>query len=220
MVLKKFIWSFLLPIGFQKVYKDLMIISNVRLAKKSVITVDEPYLKMLYWFFSYPKAEIGLNELSSKLKMSKTTAKKAANELIAEGFLINNPYGKSWRIRCNTDHYYNYSRKISYNIDGIFQLFEQGLRDKIYKIVANPVCIILFGSYRKGDDDETSDIDIAVEVSGEANLKIFPLGKVDAGFRRNVDANLHVFSRKNVDINLFSNIANGFVLEGYLEVRA
>jgi predicted nucleotidyltransferase len=180
---------------------------------------DEHYISIMTWFFSYPKTEISLNELSSKLQISKTSAKKAINELIADGFLFNNPYGKSWRIMCNSHHDFNYSRKIAYNLDGIYQLFEQGLKDRIHQIVRNPKCVVLFGSYRKGDDDENSDIDIAMEVLGEDNLKIIPLGKVDAGFRHDVQVNLHVFSRKKIDINLFSNIANGFVLEGFLEVR-
>jgi predicted nucleotidyltransferase len=79
---------------------------------------------------------------------------------------------------------------------------------------------MLFGSYRRGDDTEKSDIDIAVEILEDKELQIFELGKIaEFGYRENVPVNLHVFSRKKIDLNLFSNIANGFVLEGFLEVR-
>ena len=90
---------------------------------------------------------------------------------------------------------------------------------KIYEKVGNAKAIILFWSYRKGDDNEKSDIDIAVEVIGNQDLKIVNLENIHQfGYRKNVPVNLHVFSKNKVDINLFSNIANGIVLAGFLEV--
>jgi predicted nucleotidyltransferase len=86
--------------------------------------------------------------------------------------------------------------------------------------VPNSRAVVLFGSYRKGDDIETSDIDIAVEVIGDAEMKIMPLGAIpQLGYRKKVPVNIHIFSRNKIDINLFANIANGIVLEGFLEVR-
>ena len=38
------------------------------------------------------------------------------------------------------------------------------------------------------------------------------------GFRKNVELSLHVFNRDAINKNLFSNIANGIVLEGFLEI--
>jgi predicted nucleotidyltransferase len=191
---------------------------NKKIGRVKPRELEEAYMKVLHWFFSFPNAEIGLNELSSNLRMSKTTVKKAVKALAEEEFLVNKPYGNAWRITCNAHHHYNFSRKIAYNIEGVYQVFEEGLREHILKVVRNPKCIVLFGSYRKGDDNEKSDIDIAAEVPGNEKHRITALGKVDTGFRHNVVVNLHIFSRKNVDINLFSNIANGFVLEGFLEV--
>ena len=78
----------------------------------------------------------------------------------------------------------------------------------------------MFGSYRKGDDTEDSDIDIAVEVSDNKGIRIVPFAIIHKfGYRKDVLVNLHIFSRNKIDINLFSNIANGIVLEGFLEVR-
>ena len=39
------------------------------------------------------------------------------------------------------------------------------------------------------------------------------------GFRKNVKVNIHIFSRNKIDLNLFTNIANGIVLDGLLEVH-
>ena len=79
---------------------------------------------------------------------------------------------------------------------------------------------IIFGSYAKGEDIEKSDIDIAVEVIGDQELKIESIGILSAfGYRRDISVNLHLFSRDHIDINLFSNVANGIVLDGFLEVK-
>jgi predicted nucleotidyltransferase len=99
-------------------------------------------------------------------------------------------------------------------------LYEGKLIYEIYNLVGNPKAIVLFGSYRKGDDTENSDIDIAIEVLGEKGLKIVNFGNIEQlGYRKNINLNLHIFSRNKIDLNLFSNIANGIVLDGFLEVN-
>lgn len=181
---------------------------------------DEAYEKMQIWFFSYPNKETTLSGIAKETKISKTTANKVITRLREEGFLIVKEVGKSWLISCNAHHIYNTTRKIIYNLSIIYDAYEIFLRDSIHDYVANPVSVILFGSYRKGDDIEKSDIDIAVEVLGDQKTEVIEMGKFEVfGLRRDVVINLHIFSRKNVDINLFSNIANGIILDGFLEVR-
>ncbi|MFH0956559.1 MAG: nucleotidyltransferase domain-containing protein, partial [Candidatus Aenigmatarchaeota archaeon] len=125
--------------------------------------------------------------------------------------------GRLWRISCNQEHPYNYTKKIAYNL---LMLYESGILEAIHKIIPNPRAVILFGSYRKGDDNEKSDIDIAVEVLDGKDVRIEKLGVFpDFGYRKDVAVNVHVFSRNMVDLNLFANIANGILLEGFLEVR-
>lgn len=191
-----------------------------KLKKIDLMELNESYQKVLYWFFSFPNMEIGLNNISSNLKMSKTTAKKIINSLVKEGFLNKKVYGKTWRITCNLDHPYNLTRKIPFNLAMIYSTYYGGLKDHILKIVGNAKSIILFGSYRKGDDNNKSDVDIGVEVADDEEVRIIELGVIPKfGFRNNVKINLHIFSRNKVDLNLFSNIANGIVLDGFLEVR-
>jgi len=51
-------------------------------------------------------------------------------------------------------------------------------------------------------------------------MQIIDLGTVEQlGYRKNVRINLHVFSRNKINLNLFSNISNGIVIEGFMEVR-
>lgn len=172
---------------------------------------------MLHWFFSFPTREMGLNDLSEALGISKTTAKGIVLQLMKEGFLKRETWGKLWRISCNLRHHYNYTRKISYNLALVY---ESKILDMVHEVIKNPRAIILFGSYRKGDDTENSDIDIAVEVLNDEEIKIIELAKFsEFGYRKDVLVNLHAFSRNKVGLNLFSNIANGIVLEGFLEAR-
>lgn len=210
MVTKKFIYYYIL-LTYNMVEK---------LEEIELIELNEAYQKVLYWFFSFPNMETGLNDLSSDLKISKTTAKKIINALVDEGFLNKRIYGKTWRITCDKDHLYNLTTKIAFNLAMVYGAYYGSLRDHILKIVGNAKSIVLFGSYRKGDDNEESDVDIAVEVTDRKGPRIVELGMIPKfGFRENVKINLHIFSRDNIDLNLFSNIANGIVLEGFLEVR-
>ncbi|MBU1975942.1 MAG: nucleotidyltransferase domain-containing protein [Nanoarchaeota archaeon] len=178
---------------------------------------NEAHLKVLHWFFSYPTGAIGLNDLADALDIAKTTAKTIVLQLIEEGFLQREILGRMWRITVNSKHPYNFTRKICYNLN---MISESGIIPLIYKLLDNPKAIILFGSYRKGDDNEKSDIDIAVEISGNDDVQIMELGKISRfGYRKNVAVNAYIFSRNRIDLNIFANIANGIVLDGFLEVR-
>lgn len=189
--------------------------------KKEVFELNETYNKVLHWFFSFPSMETSLNDLSVDLKLSKTTAKRVVNRLVKEDFLIKKVYGRTWIITCAKNHPYLLTKKIAFNLENVSRLYYVGgLREDLRKYVKNPQAVILFGSYRKGDDTDKSDIDIAIEVIGNQETKIISEGMFkQPGYRRDVPVNLHIFSRKKVDLNLFANIANGIVLEGFLEVR-
>ena len=185
-------------------------------AKADMLKWTDAYRRCLVWFFDYPYTEISLNELSEKLKMSKTAVRTAVLSLAAEGFLTRKELGRVWRISCNKEHPFNQGIKIFTHIK---MLLLADILEKVYKKVPNARNIILFGSYRKGDDTEKSDVDIAVEVAGSSPLEIVELGEIDIGYRKNVKINLHIFTRNKIDINLFANIANGIVLDGFLEAK-
>ena len=174
-------------------------------------------LNVIYWFFAYPEVKTTLSELAKELGIAKKTASKIVGDLAKEGFLMVEQIGKAWRIHCNIEHHYNRTVKIGYNLSTVYS---SGIIQEIYKIVGNARAIVLFGSYRKGDDIGSSDLDIAVEIIGNSDLEIKNIGNIaQLGFRKNVPVNVHIFTRNKVDLNLFANIANGIVLDGFLEVR-
>ncbi len=120
-------------------------------------------------------------------------------------------------IYCNNLHEYNKTKKILYHLE---KLYDSNIINKIKQTFPGYKSIILFGSYRKGDDTEKSDIDLAIEFSGDKAFKIEEFSAIkEAGYRKNIKVNLHLFSRDKINNNLFSNIANGIILEGFLEVK-
>jgi len=173
--------------------------------------------KCLVWFYAYPRTKIGLTDLAKSINSSKTATKQVVESLVNNGFLTREIIGRAWLLSANQKHHYFITKKIPYNLNLIY---ESGILDAVHNVIPSPRTIILFGSYRWGSDIEESDIDIAVEVIGSNELEIIPLGIIEhLGYRKNVPVNLHVFSRNKIDLNLFANIANGIVLDGFLEAR-
>ena len=185
--------------------------------KLQQVKKSEAIFKIIYWFFAFPEKEISLNDLAKNVGISKTNANKIATYLVKEDFLKKEILGKTWRISCNPAHKYNITLKIPFNLG---QIYESRIIDKIMKKIPNAKSIILFGSCRKGDDTEKSDIDIAVEIVENTELEISKMGNLEQfGYRKNIPINLHIFSKNKIDLNLFSNIANGIVLSGFLETK-
>jgi len=141
--------------------------------KKTIFEESEAFLKTLYFFFAFPTKEMSLNDLTEEIGISKTTANRVVTILEEEGFLKKQVLGKTWRISCNQNHPYNTTVKIPYNL---WIIYETEIITKIHKLIGSSRSIILFGSYRKGDDIETSDIDMGVEIIGYEEHKIKELG--------------------------------------------
>src|SRR3989339_905637 len=156
--------------------------------KLQQIKKSEAIFKIIYWFFAFPEKEISLNDLAKNVGISKTNANKIVTYLVKENFLKKEILGKTWRISCNPAHKYNITLKILFNLG---QIYESGIINKI----PNAKSIILFGSCRKGDDTEKSDIDIAVEIVENTELEISKMGNLEQfGYRKNIPINLHIFS--------------------------
>jgi predicted nucleotidyltransferase len=136
---------------------------------------------------------------------------------VNENFLNIEKIGKTWRITANQKHLYFITRKIPYNLQLVYG---SNIVEHVYKAIPNAKAIILFGSYRWGSDNENSDVDIAVEVLNNEELRIFTLGIIkEFGLRKNIKINLHIFSKNKIDLNLLANIANGIILDGFFEVK-
>lgn len=180
-----------------------------RLYKKNAIG------RVLEVLFRFPDKEFSLSDLAVESGVAKANMGKILEELDKDGFIEIVKLSKIWRIRANQRNV-NFTRsKVIYNLNFIYL---SGLIDFLAEYYNNPKAIILFGSFGKGEDVFSSDIDIAVETdAGYGVTRLKELSGFEGEIKRKIQ--VHLFNRKNVDVNLFNNIANGMVLYGFLEVK-
>jgi len=167
--------------------------------------------------FKYPEKEFSLSELAKKAGVAKTNIGKILDEFLSLDLIKIEKLSKIWRIKSNQQNWFFIRSKIVYNLNFVYQ---SGLVEFLVDYFNNPKSIILFGSFRKGDDISKSDIDIAIEDDGfdeYKNVKLKELGQFEKEIGKEIQ--IHLFNRKNTDINVFNNIANGIVLFGFLEVN-
>lgn len=166
--------------------------------------------------FKYPEKEFSLSDLAKDAKVAKANIGSILAEFQKLGLINIEKLSKIWRIKTNQANWFYIRNKIVYNLSFVYR---SGLVDFLIDFFKNPKDIILFGSFRKGEDLSNSDIDIAIE-SDDKEYKIIRLKELE-GFEKIINRRIqvHVFNKKNVDINMFNNIANGIVLWGFLEVK-
>ena len=97
-------------------------------------------------------------------------------------------------------------------IENLQLLFESGLPAFLEETF--PACtILLFGSYARGDDLSTSDIDIAVIGIDSKKINLAPYQKkLEKEIRIN-----YYFELKGINPHLKANLYNGFLLAGGIE---
>ncbi len=170
-------------------------------------------------FYKSPYSEFTLSEISKASGVSKSQASNIIREMCKGSFVVLKELGKkSWRIRANNESLEFRKRKIAYNLGLVFST---NLTEYFAEKFGNPKSITLFGSFRWGEDGKDSDIDIAVEVIGKKELEVIELKELaplEKFFGRKI--RIHIFNRKLIQRNLFSNILNGIVLKGFLEAES
>ena len=97
--------------------------------------------------------------------------------------------------------------------ENLRNLYLSGLSDYLEKELAGAT-VILFGSYSKGEDTNTSDIDIAVI---ERKDKTIDLEKYEKILNRRININFYD-SWKKIHENLKNYILNGILLHGGVEL--
>ncbi len=165
----------------------------------------------------FPDKEFSLSDMAAEARVAKANIGNILEELHRIGFIRIEKLSKIWRIKSNQDGPSFIKYKITYNLNLIYQ---SGLVEYLNEYYKNPKAIILFGSFRKGEDVSGSDIDIAVETDEIDEYTITGLREL-ADIEKELDRKIqiHLFNRKNVDINVFNNIVNGIVLNGFLEAH-
>lgn len=185
--------------------------------KEQSLYKETARLRVMEILFRFPEKEFSLTEIARQAHVAKSNIGKILRELKEEEFIEITDLRITWRIRASQQNQAFIKNKIVYNLSTLYQ---SGLVEFLEKYFNFPKSIILFGSFRKGEDISTSDIDIAVEKEDEKYRLLEDLKEIEE-FERFIGKKIqiHLFSRKRTNPNVFGNIANGIILSGFLEAR-
>jgi predicted nucleotidyltransferase len=161
-------------------------------------------------FFLHPTAKLRVRQIERELGAPLPSVIRYARELEKEGILKVSVVGGARLYSADRSSPKFLLEKRLFNIRS---LYSSGLVGSLIEEYNNPP-IILFGSYARGEDVETSDVDIYVE-SGAKDEKDLSV------FERRLGRKIHVIMSKSLpslrNKGLANNIINGFVVSGYLE---
>ena len=173
--------------------------------------------RVLEVLFLYPEKEFSLTDIAKESGVAKPHIGGILAELEELGFITITKLSKIWRIKANQQNGNFIKSKIVYNLNFLYQ---SGAVEFLNDHFGNPKAIILFGTFRRGEDFSTSDIDIAIETDTTEEYQTVGLRElVDFEKRIGRRIQIHLFNRHTVDPHVFNNIANGIMLYGFLEVN-
>lgn len=164
-------------------------------------------------FFKEPTTKHYLLEISRKSNQAHTSVKTHLNILLKEKMIIKSTEKKGKRkfpyFVADTNSIYFKRLKSFYNI---FSICESGLIEFLRDKYA-PKSIIVFGSYCRGEDTESSDIDIFIETKKQT----VKLEEYEKRLGKKIELHYNDYF-SSYSSELKNNIINGKVLYGYLEV--
>lgn len=157
-------------------------------------------------FFRNPCREFHLRELSRVTRLSMPTIILVTDKLSKEGFIIKTKGKVLTTVKANRENINFIRHKRIYNLK---EIYNSGVIDYLTETYNYPKCIILFGSYSRGEDIEGSDVDIAIVTSKKRELNF---EKYDKILERHI--NIHEISLTKISAEFKANLWNGIVLEG------
>ena len=166
-------------------------IKNIKGEDASIIFSTKAGLQIAKLIFNYPHKSFHIRELA-RLTSFSTTAITKAIENLEKYKLIKVEMNVAKEIKANIDSesYANY--KLIFNI---YRIMRYGLINTIKVFLNNPECIVLFGSFAKGEDIEESDIDLLIITNNKINSDLNPFITVwEKEFNRKI--NLHILKLK------------------------
>ncbi|MFH1249345.1 MAG: nucleotidyltransferase domain-containing protein [archaeon] len=154
---------------------------------------------------------LNARRIANLLEVSQPAVAKALPLMEKQGLikLFQDKESRRWSIELNRDSKHVLGLK---RADNLKQLYESGLIEGLWDNFAGST-VILFGSYALGEDTVKSDIDIAVIGSEKKDIPAI----FDKILERNININYYK-SFKSIDPLLLSNMLNGIVLKGSVDI--
>lgn len=156
--------------------------------------------EVFIYFCKNPHNSIHIRELARLLEISPPKCIGLIKKL--GDLLLQKRAGKSILISANLDEKFIYYKKWA----NIFIFLESGILKELNK--EDPDSIILFGSYARGEDNEKSDIDVALDRTIKKDLS-----KFEKKLNRRIQ--FHNISKK-INKHLAENIRQGILVEGVM----
>ena len=164
--------------------------------------------KIIKELYAEPEKWKHIREIARKSKVSPNSVRSYLTKEKKKGTISIKKQANMLTCRANIDNEAYKTQKRLYNLA---KIYESGIikhLDDFYK----PKAVVLFGSYNRGEDISTSDIDIAVITP----IKKRPdLTKYKKLLKRNIE--LSLFTYKEISEEFFNNLINGTVLKGFLK---
>jgi predicted nucleotidyltransferase len=162
------------------------------------------YMKTLEVFFKEPTKIHFIRSISRKINLAQTSVRNHIKFLIKNKMILekkSNPFNGYVSNRENKEFIFY---KSIYNLASLKNLNEFIINS------CYPKSLVLFGSYLRGEDIESSDIDFFVL---SKTKKEFNLTKFEKTLGRKINI-LFSDSLEKLDKKIQNKIKNGFVLEG------
>ncbi len=167
----------------------------------------EPVFKIANTLFGKPQTTFHLRGLAKETGLSTTAVSHALERLKQAVVIEKTAITTNVKANLESETYRHYKR--------IFNL--SALQDSGFLAIlqrCNPKTIVLFGSYAKGEDVETSDIDLLV-ITNSKGIPGLNLNEYERKLQRVI--NLTFLPSLEKSSSEFKNaVANGIVLQGYL----
>ncbi len=166
--------------------------------------------KILMLFFENPGKEFHIRGIAKQLKLSKTAVSYHVNILIKKGLVKKEKKSvfPGYSAMDSESLFKFYKQQAA-----LKKIFESSLVFYLEKEIS-PNCIILFGSFAKGEYDSKSDIDLFIQAK-EQNINLEKYEKI-------LNHKISLFFEPELNKlspQLFNNILNGIKLSGFLKIK-
>ena len=163
------------------------------------------------YFFMHPSEKLRVRQIERAVKVPLHSAIRYAGELEDESLLKS---AVMFGVKVYSADRGSKKFLIEKKIFNMGQIYDSGLIDFLAEKLGNPG-IVIFGSYSKGEDVESSDIDIYVEGSSKKEIA---LGKFENILKRKIQIFRHKNLREIKNRELANNMINGIILNGFIKV--
>jgi len=171
--------------------------------------IKDNVYRVMELFFNAPEKKFHIREIARLTHLSAPGAIKIIDKLKKEGLLISRKEKAVENVWASRQEGFLVMKRC-YNLK---TLNGSGLIRYLKDRYEEPEAIVLFGSFSRGEDESTSDIDVAIVTGKRLDLDL-------KGFERKLKrkVNVHEVLLGEAEGEFLNTLANGIVVEGYLKV--